>query len=127
MGKITVKLAANFERNLAEIERFWIEAGAPRAYDTLLDELIETVVQNLERFPGMGRPFLDRPAGSVEVANAQNVLRSKLAALDAAAGSLREYVMRDYLVLYARVGNTIHLLSIRHHRQLSFDFARYFG
>jgi plasmid stabilization system protein ParE len=127
VGKITVKLTANFERNLAEIERFWMEAGAPLAYDTLLDELIETVVPNLERFPGMGRPFLDRPTGSVEVANAQNVLRSKLAALDSAADSLREYVMRDYLVLYAWIGVTVHLLSIRHHRQLSFDFARHFG
>ena len=37
-------------------------------------------------------------------------------------GELREYVMSHYLVLYARFDATIYLLSIRHHRQLSFDF-----
>ncbi len=35
----------------------------------LLDELMETVIPNLERFPDMGRSFLARQAGSVEVLN----------------------------------------------------------
>ena len=35
--RITVQLTANFERNLEEIERFLAEAGAPHAYDALLD------------------------------------------------------------------------------------------
>ena len=32
----------------------------------------------------------------------------------------------DYLILYAEENksSTVYLLSIRHHRQLSFDFAR---
>ena len=53
--KLVVKLTANFERNLADIEYFLTEAGAPHAYDALLDELLDTVIPNLERFPGMGR------------------------------------------------------------------------
>ena len=53
--RITVKLTANFERNLEEIERFLVEADAPYAYDALLDELLKTVIPNLERFPDMGR------------------------------------------------------------------------
>jgi len=125
--KTTVKLAANFERNLADIEHFWETTGAPKAYDALLAELLETVIPNLERFPGMGRPMLDRPAGSVEVTNAHMALLSKLDALGAAPNDLREYVMKDYLVLYAQIGDSVHLLSIRHHRQLSFDFARHYG
>lgn len=127
MAKTTVKLAANCERNLADIEHFWETAGAPKAYDALLAELLETVIPNLERFPGMGRPLLDRPTGSVEVANARIALLSKLDALGAAPHNLHEYVMKDYLVLYAQIGNSVHLLSIRHHRQLSFDFARHYG
>jgi hypothetical protein len=35
--------------------------------------------------------------------------------------------MDHYLVLYAQIGEHIHLLSIKHHRQLSFDFEAHWG
>ena len=117
-----VKLTANFERNLADIERFLTEVDVPQAFDGLLDELLDTVIPNLERFPGMGRSFLNRAVGSVEATNALETLRAKLAALIAEPDALREYVMDHYLVLYALIDGNIHLLSIKHHRQLSFDF-----
>jgi plasmid stabilization system protein ParE len=120
--KLVVKLAANFERNLADIERFLTEAEAPQAFDGLLDELLDTVIPNLERFPNMGRPFLNRAVGSVEATNALTALRAKLKALLADPDGLREYVMDHYLVLYAQIDGNIHILSIKHHRQLSFDF-----
>lgn len=115
--KITVSLTANFERNLETIEAFLEEGDALQAYDLLLDELSDTVIANLEHYPMIGRPFLDRPVGSVEVANSLGRLQAKLQ-----GGDLREYLFTDYLVLYAQFGNVIHLLSIRQHRQLSFDF-----
>ena len=115
--KITVKLTANFERNLVAIELFLVEAGAPRVYDRLLDELTDTLIPNLEHFPAMGRPFLERPVCSVEVTNALVQLKPKLR-----DGELREYLFVDYLVLYVQYEEAIHLLSIKHHRQLSFDF-----
>jgi len=121
--KRVVRLTANFERNLEEIERFLTEADAAHAYDALLDELLDTVIHNLERFPGMGRPFLARAAGSVEAANTLKALREKLLALTLDPEALREYLMDNYLVLYAQIGGNVHLLAIRHHRQLSFDFA----
>ncbi len=117
----TVRLAANFERNLAEIEALLMEVEAPWAFDALPDELAETTLPNLERFPGMGRLFLARPARSVEVANGIARLTAQLGAL-AKDGELREYVMAHYLLLYARIEGTVYLLSIRHQRQLSFDF-----
>lgn len=117
-----VKFTANFERNLEGIEHYPTEADAPRAFDGLLDELLDTVIPNLERFPAMGRPFLHRLAGSVETANALAALRTKLAALTPDTGALREYVLKDYLLLYALIGGDIYLLAIRHQRQLSFDF-----
>jgi len=121
--KVTVKLTAHFERNLEAIESFLAEADALPAYDHLLDELLDTLIPNLERFPSMGRSFLERPAGSVEALNALERLRTKLL-----GGELREYLLEDYLVLYARLDTEIYLLAIRHHRQLSFDFqAWYFG
>jgi plasmid stabilization system protein ParE len=117
----TVKVTRNFERNLEALEAFLIEADAAHAFDALLDELTDTVVPNLESFPGMGRLFLERPARSVEVANGIARLTRQLASL-ALDGELREYVMTHYLLLYARVAGTVYLLSIRHQRQLSFDF-----
>ena len=119
-----VKLTANFERNLEEAEAFLNAADAPQAFDALINELLDTVVPNLERFPGMGRLFFERPIRSVEASNAIRALKRKLKSLTSLAkdGEIREYVMSHYLLLYARFDNTIYLLSIRHHRQLSFDF-----
>ena len=125
--KLVVKLTANFERNLADIERFLTAADAPRAYDDLLNELLTTVIPNLERFPGMGRPFLSRIARSVETANALEVLRAKLSTLTPDLEGVPEYIMDSYLVLYAQIGESIHLLAIKHPRQLSFDFKSHWG
>ncbi len=121
--KPVVKLTANFERNLEDIERFLTDAGAPQAFDRLLNELVETVIPNLERFPEMGRPFLTRQPRSVETTNALERLRKKLSALTPDADALREYILEDYLMLYAVIGGAIYLLAVRHQRQLSFDFA----
>ena len=118
----TVKLTANFERNLEEVEVFLSEAETPQAFDALLGELTETVIPNLERYPGMGRLFLERPARSVEVANGIDRLTRQLDAI-AKDGEVREYVMTHYLLLYAHIGGAVYLLSIRHQRQLSFDLA----
>lgn len=125
--KPVIQFTVNFERNLEEIERFLIAAEAPRAFDELLDELLETVIPNLEQFPEMGRPSLRQRVRSVEVANAVAALSEKLAALTPETDAIREYVLKHYLVLYALIGATIYLLAIRHQRQLSFDFAGHWG
>lgn len=119
--KFSVRLTANFEHNLDEIEAFLSEAEAPQAFDALLEALTETVVPNLERFPAMGRTFLSRPIRSVEASNGIDLLQGKLSKLGEGA-EIREYVLQHYLVLYACAGTVVYLLSIRHHRQLSFDF-----
>jgi plasmid stabilization system protein ParE len=116
-----VKLTANFERNLEEVEQFLSAAGAPQAFNALLDELTDTVIPNLERFPDMGRLLMDRPAPSVEVRNGIASLKRKLND-SGSGGEVREYVLAQFLLLYARFDTTIYLLSVRHHRQLSFDF-----
>lgn len=117
-----VKFAANFERNLEEIERFLTEAEAPRAFDALLDELLETVIPNLARFSAMGRPFMRRQAHSVEATHALAALCAKLSAVTPDIDAIREYVLKHYLLLYAPIDGTIYLLAVRHQRQLSFDF-----
>lgn len=116
-----VKLTSNFERNLDDIERFLEENEAASAFDLLLDELAGTVIPNLENLPKMGRPFLDRPVLSVEARNRVEKLRTQLDGLGSSS-DIREYVLSHYLLLYAVIETTVYLLSIRHHRQLSFDF-----
>ncbi len=125
--KPVVKFTSNFERNLEDIELFLSDVEIPQVFDGLLDELLETVIPNLERFPEMGRPFLARQPRSVETTNALATLRAKLSTLTPDADALREYVLKDYLLLYAPIGGAIYLLSIRHQRQLSFDFESHWG
>ena len=125
--QLTVKLTANFERTLADIEQFLTVAHAPQAFDGLLDELLDTVIPNLERFPGMGRAFLSKVSGSVEGINALASLRAKLASVLADPDGLREYIMNSYLVLYLQSGDNFYLLAIKHHKQLSFDFEAHWG
>ena len=120
-SRIAVKLTANFERNLEEIEEFLIDMQATPAYDALLDDLLETVIPNLERFPTMGRSFTALPVRSVETSNAINVLQGKLVKINRNA-EIREYVLPHHLLLYVYTGTEIFLLTIRHHKQLSFDF-----
>jgi plasmid stabilization system protein ParE len=115
-----VELTASFLERLDAIEAFLTEADAPFAFDDLLAELRATVFPNLARFPRIGRRHLDNPPQSAEAL-------ARLAALPAgAASALREYLHGDYPILYTAMdaNATVYLLSIRHHRQLSFDFAR---
>jgi len=115
-----VELTASFLERLDAIEAFLIEADAGFAFDDLLSELRTTVIPNLARFPRIGRRYLDNPPQSAEAL-------AQLASLPAGApAALREYLHGDYLMLYAAMDAEaiVYLLSVRHHRQLSFDFAR---
>ena len=119
-----VELTASFLERLDAVEAFLVEADAGFAIDDLLAELRATVIPNLRRFPRIGRRYLANPPQSAEAL-------AQLAALPAGApDALREYLHGDYLMLYTVVDATaearpsMYLLSIRHHRQLSFDFAR---
>ena len=114
-----VELTASFLERLEAIEAFLASADAGFAFDRLLADLRATVIPNLARFPRIGRPFVEQ-AQSIEAL-------ALLAALPrGGAGALREYLHGDYLILYAEdaARQVVHLLSVRHHRELSFQFAR---
>jgi plasmid stabilization system protein ParE len=119
-----VELTESFLERLDAIEAFLVAADAPFAFDDLLAELRSTVIPNLRRFPRIGRRYLTNPPQTTEAL-------AQLAALPTGApNALREYLHGDYLMLYTvaeaaeATDATVYLLSIRHHRQLSFDFAR---
>lgn len=68
-----------------------------------------------------------RQPHSIETTNALATLRAKLSAQTTELDALREYVLKEYLLLYAQIGEAIYLLAIRHQRQLSFDFEGHWG
>ena len=61
------------------------------------------------------------------VKNALTALKTKLQTLLINPEGLREYVIDHYLVLYAQTEGPVYLLSIKHHRQVSFDFESHWG
>ena len=120
-SRYRVELTDSFLERLASIKAFLSGADALFAFDDLLAGLRAKIVPNLGRFPRIGRRYLDQPPQSAEAL-------AQLEALPAgAAQALREYLHGDYLILYTAIDatQTVYLLSIRHHRQLSFDFARH--
>ena len=117
---VRVELTASFLERLGAIEAFLTEADAVNAFDRLLADLRSTVIPNLRRFPRIGRLYVDQPPQSAEAL-------AQLAALPAGSvDALPEYVHGDFQILYsvASPDKVVHLLSVRHHRELSFQFAR---
>ncbi len=119
-----VELTASFLELLDAIEAFLVAVDAGFAFDDLLAELRVSVIPNLRRLPRIGRRYLANPPHSAEAL-------VQLGALPAGTpDALRENLHGDYLMLYTAVGASpdvkpsVYLLSIRQHRQLSFDFAR---
>jgi plasmid stabilization system protein ParE len=115
-----VELTASFLERLHAIEAFLAEADATAVFDVLLIELRQTLLPNLARFPRIGRRYLDHPPQSAEALALLSALNP------GAAVALREYLHGDYLLLYTldTERRCVYLLSIRHHRQLSFAFER---
>lgn len=118
MTGISVIPTVNFQRNLDDIQAFLAERDEAVYFQGLLDKLFDEVIPNLEEFPAMGRDFLLRQPASVEGLQLYKRIRSK-----AGNTSIREYIFDQYLILYAIDGDKLHLLSIKHHAQLSFDLS----
>lgn len=113
-----IHITAGFKADIASIEAFLANAQRAEAYAKLIDLIGTHVISALEAFPDIGRPFLDRYQGSVESAAALAALRRQTGTM-----VLREYLTDDYLILYSSGDGDAYLLSIRHHRQLSFDLG----
>jgi hypothetical protein len=116
---VAVRITANFERNLAGIRDFLVAADAGPAFDTLIEQLQDRVIPAIERFPDIGADF----AAKAPLSREGQVLFERLVALAGPGAEVRQLVESDYLLLYLVRGKSVFLLSIKHHRQLSFDFS----
>ena len=118
------RLAPVFTQNFAEtldaIRTFLGDDGR-QAFDRLVDRLLDDVVPTVCRFPSAGRSFLAQPVGSLEARSAVRRLKRSLQPHD----EVREFIFDDYLLLYLVRGTRVFFLSVKHHRQLSFDLSRF--
>jgi hypothetical protein len=114
---LTVRLTANFERNLETIRAFVDEHDAAAGFAALLNDLFDRIIPDLERFPDIGVDFLARVPQSREGIAHIDRLKARLG--DQAR--LRECIVGDYLILYAVRRGNLYFLAIKHHRQLSVD------
>jgi hypothetical protein len=120
---IEIRFTENLAGNLRNVEAFWEENQFAQGFDRLVDELGDSVAPILKRHPRIGRNFLKRQTDSTETQTRLQKIDALLRTLDTDTdrAEVREYVMTDYLLLYALVGEMIYLLAIKHHKQLSFD------
>lgn len=110
-----VEYSALFDVHLQRIAAFCTVHEAPAAYRSLLDDVDTVIIPNLERFPHIGRPYLETTMESTEALMA-------VAKLPRNAGILlRKYVHDDYVILYILGDDVLHLVAIRHHKETSFS------
>lgn len=117
MANMRVHATTTFERTLEVALAFLTEKGAGPAAERLLDAALKRMPEVLARHPRLGRDFLSRSPQSAEA----DQTHRQATALLGKTTELREYILGDYIVLYAIEDDVIHLVSIRHHRQPSFS------
>jgi hypothetical protein len=110
----------NFSQNLTSIQTF-VGPEGKRFFERFLDRLFDEVVPTFCRFPQAGRSLLVHRVHSKESKAMLTKLRDRLEVND----DLREFIMDDYVILYLIRAVSIEFLSIKHHRQLSFDLRRF--
>ena len=106
----------NFSANLTDIGTFLAEDGIV-FFERLLKKLIEEAVPMLCRFPLSGRSFFNRSIRTTQALERVERMKELLTKGD----NVRELIFDDYLILYLVRGDQIVFLSIKHHRQLSYD------
>jgi hypothetical protein len=110
----------NFNLNLDAL-RLFLEPEGHAAFERLLDRLFDDIVPMLSRYSQSGRLFLQHPIRSIEARTLSRKLKTFLKKGD----ELREFIVDDYLILYLYRDRQVIFLSMKHHRQLSFDLRRF--
>jgi plasmid stabilization system protein ParE len=90
---------------------------APAWIEDLQEQLLR-FVDLVKQHPKIGRPANALAASSVE--GQRRLHRVLRLAADAGLPTLREYVLRAHIVLYAHSDSHVLMLSIRHRRELGY-------
>lgn len=114
-----VVVAPGYERALDAALDFLTRNEALPAAEDLLDRALVFLPELLAKFPYAGRDFVVRNPISPRVEEAVEEIH----VLMGTDIELREYLLDDYLVLYAIQRQAVYLLTLRHHRQSGFDLG----
>ena len=110
----------NFSQNLDDIATFLGTDGASY-FAKFFVHLVDEIVPHVCRFPLSGRSFLDRSIHSTKAQGLAERLESRLEDGD----DIRELIADAFLILYLVRGDRIVFLSVKHHRQLSYDLKTF--
>lgn len=110
----------NFSANLTGIEAF-LGSDGRSAYKRLLNRLFTESIPALCKFPQSGRPLLTHAIKSTKADTLTKDLRRLLGTDD----EVREYITDEHLILYLVRRDKVVFLSVKHHRQLSFDLKQF--
>jgi hypothetical protein len=110
----------NFSSNLVVIESFLGPDGASY-FSTFFDRFVDEIVPLACRFPLSGRSFPERSFHSSRGQGLVKRLKGRLQDGD----DIRELIVDEFLVLYLVRGDRVVFLSIKHHRQLSYDLKAF--
>lgn len=111
-----VVIDPGYERAVAAALDLLIDQDALLAAERLLERALRFLPALLMQFPHAGRDFIARNPASDKVSMAVEHLHALLGD----DIELREYLLDDYLALYAIRHETVTLLTLRHHRQSGF-------
>jgi len=119
--RVGIRASANFLANLDDLGEFLLRvdpAAAPQLQRRLRDGIGE-MLNLLETHPGIGRPARFLRARSIQ--GRERTARAVKLAQSLGLSDLREYVLKDHLVLYACSDTAVVLLAVRHQRQLEYQ------
>jgi hypothetical protein len=120
---ITFDIAASFNEARAKIEEFMLAqdvATAATRFERLLTEIFN-FIDLVKLHPQIGRPFKPVRAKSPDEVAQLDRIRHKIA--DSGLDDPREYILRDYVLLYVRSDSRVSLISIRHQREVTYRFG----
>ncbi|GAB5100594.1 MULTISPECIES: hypothetical protein [unclassified Caballeronia] len=124
--RATVRISSKFKTRIADIERYWIRLDLPESFERMFEALETKAKPLLERFPAIGRVFLNTDPDTYQAILACEELIEETEEAKKRA-ELREHVFEDYVLLYLLIGDTVLLTSIRHTKEVSFDFDHIWG
>lgn len=110
-----------------DIERYWNRVDQAQSFLRLVEAIDRTVIRLLRRFPAIGRRFFNSMPDTVDALLALEELVEVTQSGGARQGELHEYLFDDYVLLYLLSGDTVTFLSLRHTKEVSFEFRDLWG
>ncbi|WP_061179439.1 type II toxin-antitoxin system RelE/ParE family toxin [Caballeronia pedi] len=125
--RATIRISSDFDARLTDIERYWNRVNEPKSFLRLIEAIDKKVIPLLQRFPALGRRLLNSKPDTVDALLAIEEIAEMTKAGGVRQGELHEYVFDNYVLLYLLSGDAVTFLSLRHTKEISFEFRDLWG